>query len=88
MFCLWLPFFLLSRFGYQMVSKPVQNTVVIDLSSNNQLTGSTCVDESQSILKCMIESTCSGSGAGLPILVQRSIARQVTENFMPKSALH
>ncbi|XP_023329711.1 TGF-beta receptor type-1 [Eurytemora carolleeae] len=66
------------RFGYQMVSKPVQNTVVIDLSSNQQLTGSTCVDESESILKCMLESTCSGSGAGLPILVQRSIARQVS----------
>ena len=49
------------RFGYQMVSKPVQNTVVIDLSSNQQLTGSTCVDESESILKCMLESTCSGS---------------------------
>jgi len=66
------------RFGYQIVSKPVQNTVVIDLSSKNNLTASTCLDESQTTLKEMLESTCSGSGSGLPILVQRSIARQVS----------
>lgn len=66
------------RFGYQMVSKPVQNTVVIDLGSKLPLTSSTCLDESQNTLKEMLESTCSGSGAGLPILVQRSIARQVS----------
>ena len=39
------------RFGYQIVSKPVQNTVVIDLSSKNNLTASTCLDESQTTLK-------------------------------------
>jgi len=66
------------RFGYQMVAKPIQNTVVIDLGSSRPLTSSGCMDESQSTLKDMIESTCSGSGAGLPILVQRSIARQVS----------
>ena len=41
----------LYRFGYQIVSKPVQNTVVIDLSSKNNLTASTCLDESQTTLK-------------------------------------
>eukprot|EP00088_Acartia_fossae_P017910 TRINITY_DN20255_c0_g1_i1.p1 TRINITY_DN20255_c0_g1~~TRINITY_DN20255_c0_g1_i1.p1 ORF type:complete len:556 (+),score=99.37 TRINITY_DN20255_c0_g1_i1:38-1705(+) len=65
------------RLGYQVVSKPVQNTVVIDISSNRTLS-SHIVDDSQSTLKEMLESTCSGSGAGLPILVQRSIARQVS----------
>jgi len=65
------------RLGYQMVTKPFQNTVVIDLSSKKS-TVSTCLDESQSTLKEMLESTYSGSGAGNPMLVQRSIARQVS----------
>jgi len=65
------------RFGYQMVTKPFQNTVVIDLSSKKS-TVSTYLDESQSTLKEMLESTYSGSGAGNPMLVQRSIARQVS----------
>jgi len=65
------------RFGYQMVAKPFQNTVVIDLSSKKS-TVSTYLDESQSTLKEMLESTYSGSGAGNPMLVQRSIARQVS----------
>ena len=60
----------------KMVTKPFQNTVVIDLSSKKS-TVSTCLDESQSTLKEMLESTYSGSGAGNPMLVQRSIARQV-----------
>jgi TGF-beta receptor type-1 len=65
------------RFGYQMVTKPFQNTVVLDLSSKKS-TVSTYLDESQSTLKEMLESTYSGSGAGNPMLVQRSIARQVS----------
>merc|ERR1719318_275197 len=60
-----------------MVTKPFQNTVVIDLSSKKS-TVSTYLDESQSTLKEMLESTYSGSGAGNPMLVQRSIARQVS----------
>lgn len=65
------------RLGYQMVAKPIQNTVVIDLGSSKPL--ASCLDETQtSSLKEIWESTCSGSGAGLPILVQRSIARQVS----------
>jgi len=64
--------------GYQVVTRPpVQNTVVIDLSSNRTLS-SHVVDESQSTLKEMLDSTCSGSGSGLPMLIQRSIARQVS----------
>lgn len=55
--------------GYKMVAPPVQNTVVIDFSSN--------IHESQSTLKEMLDTSCSGSGSGLPLLVQRSIARQV-----------
>lgn len=67
------------RFGYHIVAKPVQNTVVIDLTSQHAVTSSSsCLDESQNTLKEMLDSTCSGSGAGLPILVQRSIARQVS----------
>ena len=37
-------------------------------------------DESQNttIKDLLMEATCSGSGSGLPLLVQRSIARQIT----------
>ena len=36
-------------------------------------------DSSQATtIKEMLENTCSGSGSGLPLLVQRSIARQIT----------
>jgi len=66
------------RLGYQMVSKPFQNTVVIDLSSKKSTVSTYLPDESQSTLKEMLENTYSGSGAGNPILVQRSIARQVS----------
>jgi len=65
------------RFGYQVVSRPIQNNVIIDLGNSRSIS-SQMVDDSQSTLKEMLESTCSGSGAGLPILVQRSIARQVS----------
>jgi len=78
--------------GKQHPPTTVQNTVVIDLSkqtltggSNGNgtvatMTSSSCLDASQnSTLKEMLDTaTCSGSGAGLPILVQRSIARQVS----------
>lgn len=65
------------RFGYQMVAKPFQNTVVIDLSSNKSTVSTYLTDESQSTMKESLESTYSGSGSGNPMLVQRSIARQV-----------
>merc|ERR1719348_2746714 len=64
------------RFGYQPVAKPFPSTVVIDLSSNKSMV-STYLDESQSTTKESLEDTYSGSGAGNPMLVQRSIARQV-----------
>ena len=42
------------------------------------------LDDSQpsisSTLKEMLEETCSGSGSGLPLLMQRSIAQQITLN--------
>jgi hypothetical protein len=34
-----------SRLGYQMVAKPIQNTVVIDLSTTKSLAN--CLDETQ-----------------------------------------
>merc|ERR1719283_383943 len=52
------------RLGYQMVSKPFQNTVVIDLSSKKSTVSTYLPDESQSTLKEMLENTYSGSGAG------------------------
>jgi len=63
--------------GYSIVAKPLQSTVVIDLSSNKS-TVTTYMDESQSTMKEILESSYSGSGAGNPLLVQRSIARQVS----------
>jgi len=64
--------------GYKIISKPLSgNAVVIDMSSKKS-TVSTYLDESQSTMKEMLEDTYSGSGAGNPLLVQRSIARQVT----------
>jgi len=64
--------------GYKIISKPLSgNAVVIDMSSKKS-TVSTYLDESQSTMKDMLEETYSGSGAGNPLLVQRSIARQVT----------
>jgi len=65
------------RFTYQMVAKPFPSTVVIDLSSNKSMVSSYLADESQSTMKESLDSTYSGSGAGNPMLVQRSIARQV-----------
>ena len=63
--------------GYSMVAKPFQNTVVIDLSSNKS-TVSTWLDETQSTVKeNLADDSYSGSGAGNPLLVERSIARQV-----------
>ena len=40
------------------------------------------LDDSQpsSTIKDMLEETCSGSGSGLPLLMQRSIAQQITLN--------
>jgi len=64
-------------FRYQMVSKPFQNTVVIDLGSAKSTASSYLTDESQSTMKESLESTYSGSGSGNPLLVPRSIARQV-----------
>jgi len=68
-----------TKFGYQIINKPFSpaNTVVIDLSSKKS-TVSTYLDESQSTMKEMLEESYSGSGAGNPLLVQRSIARQVS----------
>ena len=64
--------------GYKIISKPLSgNAVVIDMSSKKS-TVSTYLDESQSTMKDMLEEKYSGSGAGNPLLVQRSIARQVT----------
>ena len=68
-----------AKFGYQIINKHFSppNTVVIDLGSNKS-TVSTYLDESQSTMKDMLEESYSGSGAGNPLLVQRSIARQVS----------
>ena len=68
-----------SKFGYHIINKSFSpaNTVVIDLSSKKS-TVSTYLDESQSTMKEMLEESYSGSGAGNPLLVQRSIARQVS----------
>ena len=68
-----------AKFGYQILNKHFSppNTVVIDLSSKKS-TVSTYLDESQSTMKDMLEESYSGSGAGNPLLVQRSIARQVS----------
>jgi len=64
---------------YQIVDKPIQNTVVIDLSSTKSANSTGFLDDSQTTtIKEMLEMTCSGSGSGLPLLVQRSIARQVS----------
>jgi len=65
------------KFAYQMVAKPFPSTVVIDLSSNKSMVSTYLADESQSTMKESLDSTYSGSGAGNPMLVQRSIARQV-----------
>jgi hypothetical protein len=37
--------FIILRLGYQMVAKPIQNTVVIDLSTTKSLAN--CLDETQ-----------------------------------------
>merc|ERR1712038_980344 len=68
--------------GYQAITftktlNPADAAVSIDMSSKKS-TVSTYLDESQSTMKEMLESTYSGSGAGNPMLVQRSIARQVS----------
>merc|ERR1719187_1814474 len=65
------------RLGYTMITKSLSPAVVIDLSSKKS-TVSTYLDESQSTMKEILESSYSGSGAGNPLLVQRSIARQVS----------
>jgi len=68
------------RLGYTMVARPFQNTVVIEWLGSNKSTVSTYLpDESQSTTKdpLELEASYSGSGAGNPLLVQRSIARQV-----------
>ena len=66
------------KLGYQHIGKSFSpDTVVIDLSSKKS-TVSTYLDESQSTMKEMLEESYSGSGAGNPLLVQRSIARQVS----------
>lgn len=52
--------------------------VSIDMSSKKSTVSTYLPDESQSTMKEMLEDTYSGSGAGNPLLVQRSIARQVT----------
>lgn len=66
------------RLGYQMVARPFQPTVVIDWLGSNKSTVSTYLDESQSTMKENLDLSYSGSGAGNPLLVQRSIARQVS----------
>jgi len=60
--------------NYQFISRPVN----IDELSSKKSTVSTYIDESQSTTKDMLEETYSGSGSGHPLLVQRSIARQVS----------
>lgn len=60
-----------------MVSRPFQPTVVIEWLGSNKSTVSTYLDESQSTMKENLDLSYSGSGAGNPLLVQRSIARQV-----------
>jgi hypothetical protein len=62
-----------------LVARPFQNAVVIEWlgpNKSNKSTTSTYIDETQSTAK--EEMTYSGSGAGNPLLVPRSIARQVT----------
>lgn len=50
----------------------------IPLLINNDTSDLSSIATQNSTLKDMLaESTCSGSGAGLPLLVQRSIARQI-----------
>jgi len=66
------------RSAYQMVGKPYPSTIVVDLSSSKSVVSTYLADESQSTQKESLESTYSGSGAGNPMLVQRSIARQVS----------
>jgi len=65
---------------YHLVTKPLDNTVVIDMSSKSggsTVTGTTYLGDS-STQKDTFEDTYSGSGAGNPLLVERSIARQVS----------
>ena len=58
------------RLGYQMVTKPIQNTVVIDLSSTKPL--ASCLDETQtSSLK--VNSTGNFS-VGTPPLFRSLVA--------------
>ena len=51
-------------------------------SRTTEITIPLILDDSQpsSTLKEMMEETCSGSGSGLPLLMQRSIAQQITLN--------
>ena len=65
------------KLGYIPITKSLSPAVVIDLSSKKS-TVSTYLDESQSTMKEVLEESYSGSGAGNPLLVQRSIARQVS----------
>ena len=55
--------------GQYIIARPPTNDVTMPLID--------CDSQNSSTIKEMLEETCSGSGSGLPLLMQRSIAQQI-----------